>query len=286
MNRRNFVQKSALATAGALAAPSLLSMAEYEKLKQFGVALYTVRNNLNTDFDGTLKALRKVGFDYCEAFDFEGKTVLGKSIAEAKKSFAKAKLPIKSLHLKQHTMRKGWQEAVDNAAELGAQYMILAWLSPEERKSIDQYKELIDLINKSAEVSNKSGIQFLYHNHEFEFETVDGQVPYDLILGQTDKNLVKMELDIYWTRFADQDPLKLFRENRGRFPLWHIKDMVIDEDRKMTEVGAGRIDWRQIFAHAQEAGMQGFYVEQDGNWTVDPISSTQAGYKHLKGLRF
>ena len=185
-----------------------------------------------------------------------------------------------------NTMRGDWQQAVDFAAELGAQYIVCAYLVEEDRQKIDQYKELIDQINRCAETSNKSGIQFLYHNHEFEFDTVDDQVPYDLLLGQTDKNLVKFELDLYWVRYADKDPIKLFRENQGRFPLWHVKDMELADTRVMTEVGAGRIDWRQIFVYAGDAGMKHFFVEQDRNWAKDPVSSTATSYKYLKALRY
>ncbi len=286
MNRRKFVQNSALATAGALAAPSLMSLADIEKIREFGVQLYTVRDPLQKDYAGTVKSLSKIGYDFCEVFGYGDGKLLGLTLDEAKKAHAKAKLPVRSMHIMPDIMRGDWQQAVDFAAELGAQYIVCAYIVEEERQRIDQYKALIDQINKCAEISSKSGIQFAYHNHEFEFDTVDGQVPYDLLLGQTDKSLVKMELDLYWVRYADKDPIKLFRENQGRFPLWHVKDMELADTRVMTEVGAGRIDWRQIFVYAQDAGMQHFFVEQDRNWVKDPVSSTSTSYKYLKSLRY
>ena len=286
MKRREFVQKSALATVGALAAPSLMGMGDLDKIKEFGVQVYTVRDNIQKNYEGTLKALRKIGYDYCEVFGYGKGKLLGKPVAEAKKSFEKAELEIKSMHVMPNTLENEWQAAVDAAAELGAQYIALAYLLPDQRKTTDQYKELIDLINRCAETSGKSGIQFLYHNHDFEFEKINGQEPYDLLLGQTDENLVKMELDLYWVRYAEKDPLKMFRENPGRFPVWHIKDMELAETRKMTEVGAGRIDWSQLFAQAGEAGMQHFFVEQDRNWATDPIQSTATSYQYLKALRY
>lgn len=279
------MQKSALATAGALAAPSLMGYAP-EKIAEYGVQLYTVRDVLNKDFGGTLKSLRKIGYDYCESFGFDGTTVLGKSISETKEAHKKAKLPIKSIHILSSVMRGDWQQAVDNAKELGAEYIVLAYLLPDERKTLDQYKALNDLINKCAETSKKSGLQFLYHNHDFEFETLDGQEPYDLMLKQTDSYYVKMELDLYWVRYSDKDPLKMFREYGKRFPLWHVKDMELAETRVMTEVGAGRIDWKQLFAHRTDAGLEGFFVEQDRNWAVDPVASTETSYKFLKALRY
>ena len=263
-----------------------MGLANSEKLTDIGIALYTVRDSLQKDFGGTLKALRKIGFDYCEPFGLSGDKMLGMGISEVKSAFKKAKLPIKSIHTSRQAMLSNWQQTVDNAADLGAEYIILAYLTEDERQSIDQYKALIDLINKCAETSWNSGVKFLYHNHDFEFKPINGQVPYDLLLGQTNSAYVNMELDLYWVRYADQDPLKLFRENRNRFPLWHIKDMELKETRLMTEVGAGRIDWKQLFARAQEAGMKGLYVEQDRNWAVDPIASTATSYKYLKRLRY
>ena len=286
MKRREFVQKSALATAGALAAPSLLAASPMEKIEEYGVQLYTVRDVLEKDFGGTLKSLRKIGYDYCETFGFNGTTVLGKSISETKALHKKAKLPIKSVHIMPDVMRGDWQQAVDNARELGAEYIVVAYILPDDRKKLDQYKELADLINTSAEISKKSGLQFLYHNHEFEFETLEGEVPYELLLKSTDAYYVKMELDLYWVRYADRDPLALFREYGKRFPTWHVKDMELADTRVMTEVGAGRIDWKQLFSHAYDSGLQHFFVEQDRNWAVDPVASTATSYKHLKGLRY
>lgn len=294
MKRREFVQKSALASAGVLAASPLMSAVAAEKIKEFGVQIYTVRDLISKDYEGTLKSLKKVGFDYCEAFGFGDGELLGKSIKDAKTAFTKAKLPIRSIHAStgattpkvSGTMNNDWQRAVDDAAELGAKYLVCPYLQTSERKNIDQYKRLAELMNKCGETSRKSNIQFLYHNHEFEFEELDGQIPYDIILKETDAYWVKMELDIYWTRFADRDPIKLFRDHPQRFPLWHVKDMELDEERNMTEVGKGRIDWKQLFTHGSDAGMMSFFIEQDRNWAVDPVSSTATGLKHIKGLRF
>lgn len=294
MKRREFVQKSALASAGVLAASPLMSAVAAEKIKEFGVQVYTVRDLIFKDYGGTLKALRKAGFDYCEVFGFGDSKLLGKTIQEAKELHADNKLPIRSIHASTGanspemtgTMNNDWQRAVDDAAELGAKYLVCPYLMPNERKTLDQYKRLAELMTKCGEISRKSDIQFLYHNHDFEFEELEGQIPYDILLKDTDPYWVKMELDIYWTRYADIDPLKLFKDHPQRFPLWHVKDMDITEDRNMTEVGEGRIDWKQLFTHSSDAGMLSFFIEQDRNWAVDPVTSTATGLKHLRGLRF
>ena len=114
-----------------------------------------------------------------------------------------------------------------------------------------------------AEKCAKAGIQFCHHNHDFEFAAQGGVYPYDILLGQTDPKLVKMELDLYWATKAGQDPVKLFEAHPGRFPLWHLKDMDNTPDHKFTEVGNGTIDFKRIFAHKATAGMKYWFVEQD-----------------------
>ena len=294
MKRRDFLQQTALASAGVLATNQLLAEPQYNRIEEYGVQLYTVRDPLQKDFAGTVKALKKIGYDYCEAFDFAGGKMLGKSVKEAKSIFEKNRLKVKSIHVVtgaqmpqvSGTLVNDWERAVDDAAEMGAEYLVCAYLFDFERKTLDQYKKHAELFNAAGEACRKAGIQFCYHNHEFEFMEIDGQVPYDILLNQTDEYYVKMELDLYWVRYADLDPLTLFRENPKRFPLWHVKDMEKADTRVMTEVGVGRIDWRQLFTHKGDAGMQHFFVEQDRNWAVDPVASTETSYKFLKKLRF
>src|SRR5699024_53353 len=124
------------------------------------------------------------------------------------------------------------------------------------------------------------GIQFCYHNHAFEFEELEGQVPYDILLKETDEDLVKMEMDIYWVTRANYDPITLIKENPGRFPLWHVKDMDHSEEKSFTEVGNGVIEWPEVFAHAKESGLKHFFVEQDST-PGDPFASIEQSLDYL-----
>ena len=142
--------------------------------------------------------------------------------------------------------------------------MVCAYLSEAERGNLDHYKYVAEQLNKAGERCQKAGLQLCYHNHDFEFQGPAGsQLPYDLLLTSTDKKLVKMELDLYWITKAGQDPLALFKQHPGRFPLWHVKDMAKTPQKSFTEVGNGSIDFKKIFARADEAGLQYFFVEQD-----------------------
>ena len=294
MKRRDFVQKSSLALAGAVAAPNLLAANREESIKKFGFQAYTVRDKIYKDMAGTLKSLRKAGYDYVELFDFANGKLLRKPIKEVKPILEKSKLEVKSIHVPtgsgsrkvSGTIMHEFQRAVDDAAELGASYLVCPYLGESERKTIDQYKALCEKMNEAGEMCKKSGLQFAYHNHDFEFIELEGKEPMNVILEETDSDLVKIELDIYWVRFAEKDPIKFFRDNLGRVPLWHVKDLSLDEGKPMTEVGNGIIDWQQIFRYKGDAGMQYFFVEQDRNFKTDSVASLTASIGYLKKLSF
>ena len=114
---------------------------------------------------------------------------------------------------------------------------------------------------------------------------MEGQIPFDIILD-TDPSAVQIELDIYWTRFAEQNPLKIFKENSGRVALWHVKDLSLDEGKPMTELGNGIIDWKQIFKHKEESGMKYFFIEQDRNFANNSLESLATSLKYLKKLNY
>ncbi len=160
------------------------------------------------------------------------------------------------------TLLNGWSKAIDDAAEMNIKYMICAWLYKEERVSMDLYKELATMLNKAGEACSKSKIQFGYHSHNFEFPPIDGIIPYDFILQNTDKNLVKMEADLFWITKAGVDPVDYFKKHPGRFPLWHVKDMERGSEQ-FAEVGYGIINFDRIFAERQTAGLEHWFVEQD-----------------------
>lgn len=287
MKRRNFLQSAALATSAALVAPSALANGlRRERISEFGFQSYTVRDVIMKDMPGTLKRLRKAGYDHMEGFNFGNGKLLGKPIAEAKTILADNKIALKSIHIMTANMGDNMQQTIDEAAELGTEFLVCAYLMPNERESLDQYKALSETFNKFGELSSKAGIQFAYHNHDFEFQELEGEIPMNVILNETDANLLKIELDIYWARRAEVNPLTFFRDNLRRVPLWHVKDLSLSEGNPMTEVGNGIIDWRQIFAHKNDAGMKYFFVEQDANFAEDSLSSLETSIKHLKKLSY
>jgi sugar phosphate isomerase/epimerase len=179
------------------------------------------------------------------------------------------------------TILNDWDRAVEDAAEAGVKYMVCAYLSTAERGNLEHYRKVAADFNKAGERCKKAGLQLCYHNHDFEFIQENGKFPYEILLAETDKNLVKMEMDMYWVTKANQDPIKIIEEHPGRFPLWHIKDMDKTEKRNFTEVGNGIIDFKKIFKHANTAGLKYFFVEQD-ICPGSPFVSIKESYDYIK----
>jgi sugar phosphate isomerase/epimerase len=274
-SRRSFLKTTAVYSAGILAAPSISNVFTAGK-PTIGLQLYTVRDQMAKDPKGTLAKVAEIGFNSLEGATYTGtETFYGmdpRTFAGVLKSNNQV---MRSCHYRlgedgsgladpnKGTVLHDWDKAVADAHALGIQYMVCAWLSPKERLGLDHYKKMAEEFNVAGEKCKKAGIQFCYHNHDFEFDKQDNKYPYDVLLDNTDHNLVKMEMDLYWVTKAGQDPIKLFNQHPGRFPLWHLKDMDSTPAHAFTEVGNGTIDFKKIFASKEKAGMKYFFVEQD-----------------------
>ncbi|MDR6942297.1 sugar phosphate isomerase/epimerase family protein [Mucilaginibacter pocheonensis] len=287
--RRSFLKTSALLSAGLLAAPNLFA---YDK-KYIGLQLYTVRDAMGKDPAAALAKVAQIGYTSVEGATYTGTELFyGMDPKTFKAQLKQNGLIMPSAHYRlgeelvngasqKGTILNDWEKAVADAAEVGIKYMVCAYLSQPERGSLDHYKKIADDFNKAGETCKKAGIQLCYHNHDFEFIQEDGKYPYETILQNTDKNLVKFEMDLYWITKANQDPIALFNENPGRFPLWHVKDLDKTPERKFTEVGNGIIDFKKIFAQSKKAGLQYFFVEQD-ICPGDPFDSITQSITYIK----
>lgn len=304
--RRNFLRNTAAMTLGGLLLnKELLAKALLEKnaLPGVGLQLFTLFGVLDEDVPGNLKKIADIGYTEIEsAFSKKG-GFYGMSAKEFARTLNGMGMHWRSHHVlgapfklppgakmpagadgkpmvipPMKNLRDNYQELVDQAAEGGVKYLVCA---NTPIGSLDEIKSSIEVLNKSAEAAKKAGLLFAYHNHDAEFRTVDGVVPYDLILSQTDKNLVKMELDLGWTLKAGKDPVALFKQHPGRFHLWHVKDMDAGFE-KILEVGTGSFDFKRIFAHAKESGMQYYFVEQDG--APKPFENIGTSYRNIQSI--
>lgn len=278
-------RKDFLKTGGALALalPFLSRTTALAKpLDTVGLQLYTLRNEVGKDLAGTLTRVAEIGYKELELFGYNNGTYFGKSPKELRTMLDGLGLKTPSGHFLVPQLQKDWDRAIDHAKELGQQYMVCAYLFPQERTKLDDYKRYVDLFNRAGEACQKAGIQFAYHNHDFEFQPLEGQMPYELILKGTDPKLVKMELDLYWATFAGKDPVELFKANPGRFPLVHLKDMAKTEKREFAEVGTGSINFQRIMDARKTAGIKHFFVEQDV--AKEPLEAIAVSFRNVKKL--
>lgn len=271
--RRSFLKTASLLSAGIMVAPSLPAMFKGRK-HDIGLQLYTVRDAMANDPAGTLAKVAQIGYNSIEGTYTPGAENFYGMDAKAFGALAKQNgLVFRSCHYRlgedeadgvmKGTILHDWDKAVEDAHSLGINYMVCAWLSPAERQGLDHYKKLAEELNTAGSACKNAGIQLCYHNHNFEFDKQGGLFPYDVLLDNSDKELVKMEMDMYWVTLAGQDPVALIDKHPGRFPLWHLKDLDKTPEHSFTEVGNGTIDFKRIFTHAKEAGMKHFFVEQD-----------------------
>lgn len=288
-SRRVFI-KSASALSAAVLVKGPHSAFQVPTL--IGLQLYTVRDAMKKDPIPTLERVARIGYNSIESATYTGtQKFYDMDPAVFKKVLNDNGLVIPSGHYRlgeektptvvNGTMLHEWQKAVDDASAVGMKYMVCAYLSEQERGGLDHYKALAEEFNQAGETCRKSGIQFCYHNHNFEFVVQDGVLPYHILLENTDKDLVKMEMDIYWVKKAGHDPVEIFEKYPGRFPLWHVKDMSNTPDHTFTEVGNGIIDFKTIFKNKDLAGMKYFFVEQD-ICPGSPFDSITQSYNYIK----
>ena len=280
MNRRTLLRALAYGFGGAILLDKINITAEAAKLSKIGLQLYTVRRELKQDFEGTLRKVAALGIKEVEFTDY-----FGQNPARVKELLKNLKIAAPSVHTNTKTLRDGLAKAIEDAKIIGHQYLVLGWLPEEERKSLDDYKRLVELINKAGEECGKAGLRFAYHNHDFEFKELEKQIPYDLILAETDAAKVKMELDLYWISKAGFDPLAYIEKHPKRFPMVHVKDMDATPKKYFTEAGRGTINFGKIFAKADTAGIKHYYIEQDET-PAAPLKSVEISLKYLKELRF
>lgn len=280
MNRRHFINRLTLAAAGlSLSAPNALAAGK-RRLSRIGMQLYTVRRELEKDFEGTLAKVAALGYREVE---FAG--YFGHKPAEVKALLKRLKLDAPAAHMSLSELRGDLRPLLDAAQTIGHKYLLVAWLPPEERRSLDNYRRLADLFNEVGARLRREGLQFAYHNHDFEFAPLEGEVPYDLLLARTDPRAVKLEMDLYWTIKGGAKPVDYFERHPGRFHLLHVKDMDSTPRRFFADVGRGTIDFKSIFAHSGKAGVRHYFVENDEP-AGSPFDSLRTSIDYLRRLEF
>ncbi|MFN8258937.1 MAG: sugar phosphate isomerase/epimerase [Bacteroidales bacterium] len=277
--RRNFLKTMAAISAGSMVLP--LSSFKFGSNTPFGLILYTVRDEMKKDASGTLAKIAEIGYQVVEAAGYDKRKFYGLAPLEFKKLVESYGLKLVSSH---HSLSdKNYKEIVEDAALAGLEFAVYPWMMSG---NADYFKKKAEELNKYGEEFKKAGIRFCYHNHDFEFKTVDNQLPYDILLKNTNPEYVSFEMDLYWTTKAGFKPIEYFTANSGRFPLWHVKDMKNDEKKSFAEVGNGTIDFASIFSKKDTSGMKYYFVEQDTCVDHPPLESIKISLDYIKKQGF
>jgi len=301
LNRRKFLQSTGtLVLGGMVLSGKAASLLNFKAPHAVGLQLFTVFGIIDDDVKGTLTKIAAIGYKEMEsAFSKKG-GYYGMKPLEFKAMVNDLGMSWKSHHVigapfklpkgyKMPTgadgkpmviptmlnLRDNMQQLVDEAAEGGIEYLVCA-NAPTE--TLDDIKSTVEILNKTGEAAKKAGLQFCYHNHDMEFHDVEGKTPYQLLLTETDPNNVKMELDLAWATKGGQDPVALFKQNPGRFPLWHVKDLDASHN-DILPVGSGTIDFKRIFENRKLSGMKHFFVEHD--MPKDAFTSIASSYEYI-----
>jgi sugar phosphate isomerase/epimerase len=289
-NRRTFIKISGSVTTGlalgAIAGPSLFSSCanEAKKLKKFGLQLYTLRDDLPKDPKGVLKQVASFGYKQVESFEGKDGMFWGMGNTGFKQYMDDLGMTIISSHC---DITKDFEKKVADAAAIGMKYLMCAYKGPQ--KSIDDFKRFADEFNQKGEICKKNGIRFAYHNHDYSFKPVDGQLPQDVMMSGTDASLVDFEMDIYWVVAAGQDPEVWLKKYPNRFRACHIKDRSKtpgpDNGKNSVDVGTGSINFPAILKTAKENGVEYYIVEQEYYEGTTPLKAAEVDAAYLKKLK-
>jgi sugar phosphate isomerase/epimerase len=286
-SRRTFIRNSAL-TAMALSIPfSNELMAMVKPNPTFGIQLWSVKMALDKDPMGVLKLLSKSGYKKVESFEGMKGMFWGMKNTEFKKVMDDLGMNIISSHCNDTGDFKSFERKAAEAGEIGMKYLICAHKGPQ--KSIDNFKQFADEFNECGKIAKKHGLRFAYHNHDYSFIPMNGIVPQDVMMENTDKDIVDFEMDLYWTRVADIDPVAYMKRYPNRFKLVHVKDLVKTNTAIGHEsciIGQGTIDYKTLLPLVAKEGVQYMYAEQEDYRGTNELDAAVADATYMKTLKW
>jgi len=264
------------------------SQVQAQKTKDVGLQLYSLREILPGNVASVLKDVAAAGYTQVELYGFNSKDQFwGLDATALKALLAESKLNAVSGHFNMTPYFKNGDEtelhaAIAAAKTLGLKYVTIPWLDADVRTSGQDYYEVAKKLNRAGLLCKQAGLKLAYHNHDFEFIKYDGKTGLDILLQNTNKKLVDFEMDMYWVIKSGVKPEDLFKQNRGRFTLWHIKDVDKSNPNLNTEIGSGILDYKSIFRAKKISGMKYFFVEHENNYNPDHIGSITKSSAYVK----
>ncbi|MDQ2667148.1 MAG: sugar phosphate isomerase/epimerase [Gemmatimonadota bacterium] len=288
VNRRTFLLQLAAVGAGTSLLSSCAGMMSHggssaSSADMIGLQLYTVRDLLDKDFEGTIEKVAAIGYRNMEFAGYYNRTP-----EQVRALLDRLNLVSTSSHIGAQLMRQDAALQIRTAKTIGQDYITIPSYSFARDGGIDAWKKGAAEFNQWGRMCRDAGLKLGYHNHNMEFGAVaGGPTGFDVLMRETDPSLVDFEMDLYWTVFADRDPLELFAKYPGRFAMWHVKDLIITNGQKgMAPVGKGTINFREYFAHRDQAGLKHFFVEHDtaAQYPGGSLASIKVSYDNLKAI--
>ena len=257
------------------------------KISSIGIQLYMVKEAMEKDAPGTLKSLGRMGYKQLESYGGNKGMFWGMSNKQFKTLAADNGLSLVSSHYNEEP--QGFEKQVEQAAAIGLKYLICPWKGPQP--SIENFKRFADEFNTNGEICKKHGLRFAYHPHDYPYKKIDGQLPIDVLLANTDKELVDFEMDFYYTITEGQDPENYLKKYSHRFKLGHLRDVlkirlpVNSTEESATDLGEGVVNYSQLLTTAIDNGMKYFFVEQSRFFNETPLQSAKKNFDYLSRFR-
>jgi sugar phosphate isomerase/epimerase len=244
--------------------------------KKLAIQLWSLRDVLKDDLQGVLAEVSRVGFTGIEPYGFDGK-FYGFKAEEFRKICADLNLEIYSTHTGINAENAAYY--AEKAVVAGMQHLVLPSFAGRPRETVADYQRLAEEMNRIGATCSEFGLRLGYHNHDFEFRMADGEMLYEILLKETNPELVFFQPDTYFFAKAGLNPVDFFNKYPGRFLTWHVKDLANDGDSSI--IGNGSIDFQHIFLSAEKAGLELVIYEQEQCSEGSPIFCAEQSLRYI-----
>lgn len=282
-DRKTFLKMSGLLAGGAAIGtfPFLqgCSTAQAPSQTNFGLQLYTLRDVIADDPEATLRQVAEFGYNQIESY--EGPMGMWWNMGNTGFKELMDELGMTAISTHANVFEE-FERKANEAAEIGLKFIISPWIGPQD--SLDEFRRIADQFNEMGEIANDVGIRFGYHNHAYSFEEQEGEFPQDVLMENTDPELVEYQMDIYWVVAAGHDPAEWMQKYPGRFTTGHVKDLAPGDEPESTILGTGSIDFEQLLPVAAEQGMENFIVEQEAYTGTTPMDAIRENAEYMKNM--
>ena len=292
ITRRHFLKTgAALAAMGMM--PSGISCSTATKEKAIGLQLWSINRAISEDFESAIKSVVDIGYKRLESYGYTDRKFYGRTPRDLKKFLADLNAQMTGSHITLNMLESGdtagwdfWKKATIDAAELGCKWIVQPRWTFDKEASISEVLRLAEQFNRCGEIAKSNGIKFSFHSWNDEFRETEGQIPYVVLLNNTDQGLVSFEIDTVMMYTGGHIPHEFVRKFPGRFCAWHLKEYTPRESNpREHELGKGVIDFKGIFESFEIAGTTDYYVEQE-SYTMPVLESLKYNYDYLNNASF